>query len=167
MQDSYASTKTGFVEHLLPERPIEGLDVGMEEDKVGPLVDVGGTNAAVVDEAEGRFVEAQVVDDVGHDEVVRSRHVVEIGERLKRVEMIQIRLQIVHGRWCVIGNFDGYGFLQIISRLVPDWYLVGTGHILHDYKCANCDENNLEPATALGRSDYRAQIHVRSLASFF
>ena len=66
----------------------------MEEDKVGPLVDVGGTNAAVVDEAEGRFVEAQVVDDddVGHDEVVRSRHVVKIGERLERIEMIQIRL---------------------------------------------------------------------------
>ena len=83
----------------------------MEEDKVGPLVDVGGTNAAVVDEAEGRFVEAQVVDDVGHDETIRSGHIVEIGKIINQVKGVQVRFEpdiVLH---CEISRD---GFLQLL-----------------------------------------------------
>ena len=62
MQDSGSFDKTRLCLHSIPEGSIEGFDVGMEEDEVGPLVDAGRPNAAVVDEAEGCFVEAQVVD---------------------------------------------------------------------------------------------------------
>lgn len=74
--------------HPSPVFALEALqDIGVNKDKVGPLIDVGGSQTNVLHKRPASLIQPDVVDDIGHDQVIGSGFVIEVF-KMDRITLI-------------------------------------------------------------------------------